>query len=94
MDGRVSLEEPVVVGLHPRDLGLLEHELGHDDVIGIPGVTPGKVAAVPAVPSQQATPEGDGLPRALGPRLRTHAERRYVRPAGRAIRLSAISYQR
>ena len=37
--------------------GLLEHDLGDQDAVGVAGLTPRKVAAVLAVPVQK---EGDG----------------------------------
>ena len=47
----------MVVCLDPGHLGLLEHELGHDHVVGIPGAPPGQVAAVPPKPPEQAAAE-------------------------------------
>jgi hypothetical protein len=39
------------------DLGLLEHELGNEDGVGIGGAAPGKIPAVVAVPVQEGAPE-------------------------------------
>ncbi len=44
----------MVVSLDPRHLGLLEHELGHDHVVGIPGASPGQIPAVAPKPTEQA----------------------------------------
>ncbi len=55
----------MVVSLDPGHLGLLEHEFGHDHVVGIPGTPPREVARVPPKPSEQAAAElgraGEGL---------------------------------
>jgi hypothetical protein len=47
------LEKSMIVGLHSRDLGLLQHELRHDDTIRVSGPPPGQVAAVAAKPPEQ-----------------------------------------
>jgi hypothetical protein len=52
-EGGISLQEAAIVPHHSGDLGLLQHELGHHDVVGIPRPPPGEVAAMPAEPRQQ-----------------------------------------
>ena len=72
LDGRVALQEPVVVRLDPCHLGLLKHELRHHDAVRIPGPPPGQVAAVAPEPAEQAPAELRCLELAVGPRLTRH----------------------
>ena len=52
-DGREAIEERVIVGDDPVDLGLLEHDLGHQDFVGVSGMPPGEIARVHGEPCQQ-----------------------------------------
>jgi len=61
LDRRVAREEAVVVGLHPRDLRLLQHELRDEHVVRIAGAAPRKVAAVAAEPAEQPPAELDDV---------------------------------
>lgn len=50
--------EPLLkIGDDGRDLGLLEHELGDEDRVGIGGSAPGKIASVFAIPVEERAPE-------------------------------------
>src|SRR5437879_1079944 len=51
---RIALEELVILRYDAIDLGLLEHDLGHEHAVGIARAPPGKIAAVPRVPGQQS----------------------------------------
>ena len=51
--GREPLQEPLVAGRHPVDLGLLEHHLADEDPVRIAGVAPGKVAMTGSVPVEE-----------------------------------------
>ena len=46
-----------IIGDDGGDLGLLEHELGDEDRVGIAGAAPGKIAAVVAIPGEERAPE-------------------------------------
>ena len=46
LEGGVAVEELVVLGHHAIDLGLLEHDLGDQDVVGIARAPPRQVAPV------------------------------------------------
>jgi hypothetical protein len=50
----------VIIGLHPDDLSLLQHELGDQDVVRVPGAAPGEIAAVTAEPAEQSAAEFGG----------------------------------
>jgi hypothetical protein len=51
-DGGPAFEPAVVVGEDAVDLGLLEHDFGHEDGVGVADQSPGEVvAAVEAVPA-------------------------------------------
>ena len=52
-DIRQPLKEPGVVALHRLHPGLLEHDLRHPDVVGLPVRAPGQVPPVLPVPGQQ-----------------------------------------
>jgi hypothetical protein len=47
----------MIVGDDGSDLGLLEHELGDEDRVGIGGAAPGKIAGVLAIPVEERAPE-------------------------------------
>ena len=47
----------MVVRLDPCDLGLLQHELGDEHAIWVPGPTPRQVATVSAEPAKEAALE-------------------------------------
>src|SRR3972149_5236676 len=53
----IAPEELLVLRDHALHLGLLEHDLGDEDVVGIVGVPPRQVTAVPAVPAEQPSLE-------------------------------------
>ena len=53
-----SLQETLVVRDYRRYAGLLEHDLGNPDPVGIAGPSPGQVALVFVIPGEQATPDG------------------------------------
>jgi hypothetical protein len=53
--------EPVtIIRNYCGDLGLLEHELGDEDGVGIGGLAPGKIAGVLAEPGEERAPEWRG----------------------------------
>jgi hypothetical protein len=45
----------VIIRYDGGDLRLLQHELGDEDCIRIDGSAPGKIAAMAAIPTRQAT---------------------------------------
>src|SRR5262249_14535335 len=47
----------VILREHPIDLGLLQHDLGHEDVIRVVGRAPREVATICAIPREQQAPE-------------------------------------
>jgi len=47
----------VVLGQHAVHLGLLQHDLRHQDVVRVVGPPPRQIAAVPVVPAQQGPAE-------------------------------------
>ena len=47
----------IIIREDSGDLGLLKHELGNEDRVGIAGAAPGKVAPVRAVPAHEKTTE-------------------------------------
>jgi hypothetical protein len=53
LERRVAAEELVVLRDHAVDLRLLEHDLRHEDVVGIAGPAPRQVALVPRVPAEE-----------------------------------------
>src|SRR5216683_3773505 len=71
LERRVAIEELVVLGHHPIDLRLLQHDLGDQDVIGILGAPPRQIAPVPGIPGEEAPPEADPRP-AVGQGGRRH----------------------
>ena len=69
---RELLKPLFVFWLDPVHLGLLQHDLGHQNPIGISGSPPGQITSVPVVPAEEAiakTPPRGGR-RELG-RFRT-----------------------
>jgi hypothetical protein len=67
------LEKSMIVGLRSRDLGLLQHELRHDDAIRVSGPPPGQIAAVAAKPPEQVAAKlgsvGEGRRDEHGPKI-------------------------
>jgi hypothetical protein len=61
MDRGISLQKAEVIRFHSGDLSLLEHELRHQDVIGIPSASPGEIPAMMAEPAQQEATEARGV---------------------------------
>lgn len=57
-DGRKASQPFIVIWDYGRDLGLLEHEFGDEDGVGIGRPAPGKVAPVFAVPGNKRSAEG------------------------------------
>lgn len=57
----VPFEEARIEFGHPGRLGLLEHELGHQDPVGIAGGAPGELAPGVAKPFQEESFEGEGV---------------------------------
>jgi len=50
--------EPVIIIRNDSgDLGLLEHELGDEDRVGVRRVAPGKIAAIFAIPGKKGATE-------------------------------------
>jgi hypothetical protein len=43
----------MILGNHPVDLRLLEHDLGNQDAIRVACLSPGEVTAMPPIPVQQ-----------------------------------------
>lgn len=82
---RELLQEPGVEGLDPGHLGLLQHDLGHQDPIGVASAPPRQVASMPPVPAGQHAAEakvslggsfcGHGGPRYGEPRYPLSANR-------------------
>jgi len=56
-----ATKEPWIVGLDAADLRLLQHELGHDDVVWVASATPRKLAALFTEPLQQAALEWQSI---------------------------------
>ena len=58
---RAKIREPaeplIIIRDNGGNLGLLEHELGDENGVGIARVTPGKIPAVLAIPAAQRTDE-------------------------------------
>jgi hypothetical protein len=50
---REGLQKSLVIGDNRRYLGLLEHDLGNPDGIGIMGFSPGEISAVLFKPMKQ-----------------------------------------
>jgi hypothetical protein len=44
-------------------LRLLEHDFGHQDVIGVGGLAPGQVAAMASIPREETMPESPAVGR-------------------------------
>jgi hypothetical protein len=64
---------PLIIVWDDRgDLRLLEHELGHQDRVGISGTTPGEIAALFPIPGEEGVAERSGV------RGRVHADRMNV----------------
>jgi hypothetical protein len=57
VDIGIRVQEAVIVGLDPRHLGLLEHELGDQDPIRIASSAPREVPPVLAKPAEQGAPK-------------------------------------
>jgi len=57
-DGGKRLQKPAIVLEHGGDAGLLEHDLGDPDTVGIAIVPPGQVAPVRGIPGQQRPAQG------------------------------------
>ena len=65
--GRERAEELVVLGEDALHLGLLEHDLGDQNGVGVVGMAPGEIAALPGVPVKQpALDKGDDVRRRQG----------------------------
>ena len=79
---RILVEPLGVFRQHAIDLRLLQHDLGHEDVVRVVGLAPRQIAAVAAVPGQQPLPEAPAIGR------RGHGPWR----AARFCFLTAISY--
>jgi len=47
----------LILGQHAIDLGLLQHDLGDEDVIRVTRPPPWEIAAVPFVPAEEPAPE-------------------------------------
>ena len=60
LDRRIPSQKPRIVVLNPRDLRLLQHELGHEDLVRVAGAAPRKIASHFPVPLQQSALEGEG----------------------------------
>jgi len=60
-DGGIRFEKPVIVGLNASDLGLLQHELGDENVIGISSPAPRQIASVPPEPPEEQFPESGSV---------------------------------
>ncbi|MEY2502061.1 MAG: hypothetical protein QOI07_2395 [Verrucomicrobiota bacterium] len=54
---RKAPEPFIVIRNDGGDLGLLEHELGDEDGVGVGGAAPGQVAGIFAIPGEDGTPE-------------------------------------
>jgi hypothetical protein len=59
--GGEALEKLGIILANPRDLGLLQHELGNQDFIRIAGSSPGEIATLGPKPSQQTTLEAERI---------------------------------
>src|SRR6267143_2013073 len=57
-DRRKSLQKPRIELRHPAHLCLLQHELRHDDAVGIARAAPRKVASVSSIPPKQLARKG------------------------------------
>jgi hypothetical protein len=51
------IQPAIIIRTHGADLGLLKHDLGNEDGVGITGSAPRKIAAVFRVPTQQVVTE-------------------------------------
>lgn len=56
-DAGETPEPFIVIRNDGRDLGLLKHELGNEDRVGICRTSPGQIAAVYPVPGEKRAPE-------------------------------------
>ena len=54
---RIFFQPLGVLRQHALDLRLLQHDLGHEDVVGIRSLSPRKVASVASIPCQQSSSE-------------------------------------
>jgi hypothetical protein len=63
---RVLRDKPPVKAGHSGHLGLLQHELGHHDVIWIPSPAPGQIPALSSEPTQQIAAESSVLSGEVG----------------------------
>src|SRR5262245_43066872 len=52
LERRVPKEKLVILRYDPIDLGLLQHDLGHEDVIGIIGPSPRQITSMSRIPPQ------------------------------------------
>ena len=57
-DGRKAPQPFIIIWNDSRNLGLLEHEFGDENCVGIGGSAPGKITLVPAVPGKKRSAEG------------------------------------
>src|SRR5580704_18325263 len=52
-DGGEASKKTVVVGNHSGDAGLLQHDFGDPDAVGIAAAAPGEIAAMAAKPGEE-----------------------------------------
>src|SRR5262245_3699431 len=83
LEGRIAVQELVVLRDHPVDLRLLQHDLGDQDAIRVFGAPPRQVAAMLAVPGEQtsAKTRAGGRDGQCGRRHGRHCVRDAGRPA-------------
>jgi len=62
LDVGKTTQKTVVVRNDGFHLGLLEHELGDQDAVGVGRAPPGQVASVAAVPTQEVSSDGGPFP--------------------------------
>ena len=70
VEGRVLAQEAPVVALDPVHLGLLQHDLGDQDPVGVAGPPPGQLAPLGPVPGQQPALEAPHQGGRAGPAFR------------------------
>ncbi len=58
---REALEPRSIIREHGRDLGLLEHDLGDEDGVGVLRLAPGEVTAVFAIPGEEGAAEAGSV---------------------------------
>ena len=61
LERRVLLQPFVVFRQHAIDLRLLQHDLGHEDVVRVVGLAPWQVAPVAAIPGEQPLAEAPAI---------------------------------